>query len=229
MTAVRAASEAPTTTGSERTELRRAPRTSGPVLVAIGGALATPATSSARSIDTFAVDAGTRASAGPLGPLRDREATSRAVSELRRIGGLTWDQLAQLFGVSRRAVHFWASGKPLNAENEARLLRVLDVVRYADRGDSRSTRAALLEAHRGKAPLQLLTEQRFTEARKLLGKGEGSAIPRPRGELSPQARAARKPLPPEELVGAQHEPIHRDRGPGRAARTVRNRRRGRSG
>ena len=62
------------------------------------------------------------------------EATRKAVSELRRISGLTWEQLAGLFGVSRRAVHFWASGKPLNATNHQRLMRVLDVVRGADVG-----------------------------------------------------------------------------------------------
>ena len=42
----------------------------------------------------------------------ETEATRKAVSELRRISGLTWEQLAWLFGVSRRSVHFWASGKP---------------------------------------------------------------------------------------------------------------------
>ena len=39
--------------------------------------------------------------------------------------------------------------------------------------------------------------------------------------LSPEAKAARKPLPPADLVGAMHDSIHRDMpGRGRAAKSV---------
>jgi len=159
------------------------------------------------------------------GAEQQHEATREAVSELRRISGLTWEQLGQLFAVSRRSVHFWASGKSLNAENETRLLQVLDVVRTADRGDARSTRSALLDVHDGTSAFDLLVEGRFDEARARLGVGAGR--PRPvLGELSAEAKAARAPLPPEELVEAQHDRVHRDPGRARAARTVRNSRRG---
>ena len=51
--------------------------------------------------------------------------------------------------------------------------------------------------------------------------------PRPvLGKLSAEAKAARAPLRPEELVEAQHDRVHRDPGRARAARTVRNSRRG---
>src|SRR6185503_7037508 len=40
----------------------------------------------------------------PVGP---------AIMEIRRLSGMTWEQLANLFEVSRRTVHFWASGKAL--------------------------------------------------------------------------------------------------------------------
>ena len=155
----------------------------------------------------------------------DAETTRQAISELRRISGLTWEQLGELFDVSRRSVHFWASGKSLNAGNEQRLMQVLDVVRAADRGDARSTRAALFEVQDGTTPFAMLTEERFEEARAVLGAG----APRTRpalAKLSAAATAARKPLPPEDLVDAQHDRVHRDRGRARAARTVRNKRRG---
>lgn len=156
---------------------------------------------------------------------QQHEATREAVSELRRISGLTWEQLGLLFAVSRRSVHFWASGKPLNAENETRVLKVLDVVRTADRGDARSTRSALLDVHHGTSAFDLLVDERFDEARARLGVGAGR--PRPaRGELSPEAKAARAPLRPEDLVDAQHDRVHRDPGRARAARTVRSSRRG---
>ena len=153
------------------------------------------------------------------------EATRKAISELRRVSGLTWEQLGQLLGVSRRSVHFWASGKPLNASNEKRLMQVLDVVRAADRGSARSMRAALMEASQGTTPFDMLAAQRFEDARLVLGQGHARFVPALAG-LSEKARAARRPLPPEELYDAKSERVHREPGRGRAARTVRDTRRG---
>ena len=155
----------------------------------------------------------------------ESESTRKAVSELRRISGLTWDQLGQLFEVSRRSVHFWASGKPLNAENEERLMRVLDVVRAGDRGTARDTRAALLDSTDGTSPFDMLVAQRFEEARSALGQGTGRARVGLK-KLSPEARAARAPLPPDELYDAKSERRHEDPGRARAVRTARNKRRG---
>jgi hypothetical protein len=39
-----------------------------------------------------------------------REPAPRVIAEIRHLTGLTWEQLAQVFNVSRRSVHFWASG-----------------------------------------------------------------------------------------------------------------------
>ena len=52
--------------------------------------------------------------------------------ETRDASGLTWDQLARYFGVSRRAVHLWAAGGRMSAANEellAHLVRAVDAVR----------------------------------------------------------------------------------------------------
>lgn len=52
--------------------------------------------------------------------------------ETREASGLTWDQLARYFGVSRRAVHLWAAGGRMSAANEellAHLVRAVDAVR----------------------------------------------------------------------------------------------------
>ena len=154
------------------------------------------------------------------------ETTRKAVSELRRISGLTWEQLAGLLGVSRRSVHFWASGKPLNATNHQRLMRVLDVVRAADRGTARSTRAALLAAREGTTAFELLADQRFQEARAALGRGRTRVVP-VLTPLSAAARSARRPLPPDELYDAKSDRVHQEPGRARAARTARDRRRGR--
>lgn len=155
------------------------------------------------------------------------EAARQAIYELRRISGLTWEQVGELFNVSRRSVHFWASGKPLNAGNEQRLMQVRDVVRAADRGNARATRAALFKVNKGTTAFALLAAGRFDEARTVLG--AGATRPRPAlMELSAAAKAARKPLKPDELIDAQHDRIHRDLGRARPARTVRNKRRGTS-
>lgn len=153
----------------------------------------------------------------------ETEATRRAISELRRISGLTWEQLAGLFGVSRRNVHLWASGMPLNAAHRERLMRVLDVVRHADRGTARGTCAALLEARDGMTAFEMLTDQRFEEARAALGRGRARPVPVPT-QLSEAARTARQPLPPDELHDAKSDRVHRELGRVRAARTARSQR-----
>ena len=153
------------------------------------------------------------------------EGTRRAVSELRRLSGLTWDQLGQLFNVTRRSVHFWASGKPLNATNEQRLLQVLAVVRWADRGDARSNRSALLEVRDGDSPFALLKVGELEAAKAQLGPGPGRRGVM-FGELNSAAKTDRMPLPPEELIDAMHDSVQHDVGRGRAARTVRNKLRG---
>jgi hypothetical protein len=78
-------------------------------------------------------------------PLRIFEAASELVTEIRIRSGLTWDQIAALFQVSRRALHFWVSGKPISADNHDRLERLLAVIRRVDRGSPRLTSAALFD------------------------------------------------------------------------------------
>lgn len=207
-------------------------------IIVVGGALALPSTSSyepnTQWHDRYLYESQTSASHSSWAPRQPSEAephgqsTASALSELRRISGLTWDQLGRLFDVSRRSVHFWASGKPLNAANEARLHRVLDVVRHADRGSAGANRTALLGAVNGRVPFDLLASQEFEEARELLARGVARR-PLHRGELSAAAKDARRPPPPEALVDARHDGVYRDMGHARAARTARNQRRGRGG
>lgn len=202
-------------------------------VIVVSGALSTAGTSSAgpttiweapyiHSVDTTV--------SGPNWGRREARignrplATRKAISELRRISGLTWEQLGQLLGVSRRSVHFWASGKPLNAGNEKRLMQVLDIVRAADRGNARSTRAAMMDVSQGTTPFDMLAARRFDDARLILGPGRARLAPALAG-LSEEARAARRPLPPEELYDAKSERVHREPGRARAARTARDTRR----
>jgi DNA-binding transcriptional regulator YiaG len=155
-------------------------------------------------------------------PVATPEPAGAAIGELRRISGLTWDQLARVFGVSRRSLHFWASGKPMAPSNEEHLQRVLAVVRKSDRGSASANRAALLAGREdGLLPFDLLVAKEYERVSSLLGEGGAQRASLPK--LSKEARAARAPRPPEELVGALQDRVHRDTGAFRAARSVRMR------
>ena len=141
----------------------------------------------------------------------EEQTTSSAIMELRRLSGLTWEQLAKLFNVARRSLHFWASGKPVNAPNEERLRRVLAVVRKADRGFAAKNRAMLLEDRDGVVPFDLLARSEYETFIELLGTGLGRREVK-LAPLSPEALEARKPRPPEELVGALQDRVHVEKG-----------------
>ena len=51
--------------------------------------------------------------------------TPYELGELRRLTGMTWDALARVFGVSRRAVHLWANGGRMKDANARQLLGLL--------------------------------------------------------------------------------------------------------
>lgn len=156
--------------------------------------------------------------AGAIAP--SAQPAGAAIGELRRLSGLTWEQLARMFSVSRRSLHFWASGKPMAPSNEEHLQRVLAVLRKIDRGAATANRAALLGAlEDGTVPFDLLINGEYERVLSLLGPGEGRRVSPPK--LSEEARAARAPRPPEELVGALQVRIHPTSGRLRAAKSVR--------
>ena len=132
-----------------------------------------------------------------------------AVLEIRRRSGLTWEQLATMFGVDRRSVHLWAAGRPMSAPNAERLNRVLVAIRRLDQGSPSATRAWLhTPAAQGSLPLDLLREGRFEE----IPVSTSRVIsPRP-APLSDAAKAARAPRPPHEVIAARQGRVHIERG-----------------
>lgn len=151
------------------------------------------------------------------------QSSSSALMELRRISGLTWDQLARLFGVTRRSLHFWVSGKPLNPANEERLHRLLAMVRKLDRGSARKNRSLLLSVHDGGIiPYDLLLEGPYEDVFSLLGPGPTLSRPQP-STLSSASRVARKPPTPADLAGAMQDRVHKDVGKARVPRVAKDR------
>lgn len=106
----------------------------------------------------FAHDVTSDHAVGSSAPLRSEARASIPSSayllrDLKSRSGLTWDQLAGLFRVSRRAVHGWASGARLNAQHSETLSWLRQTLtRVEVPAEPDSTRAALLEivasAHR---------------------------------------------------------------------------------
>lgn len=147
------------------------------------------------------------------------QSSSSAIMELRRLSGLTWDQLACLFRVSPRSLHFWASGKPLTRINEEHLHRLLATIRRLDRGSAQANRALLVSAlEDGSIPLDLLSEGKYDQVLSLLWPGQVRHKPAP---LSVAARLARTPPPPEFFIATDHEPVHKEVRKARVPRVFR--------
>lgn len=177
-----------------------------------------PTMSSASPSGVSAARAVVQTTAGASLPVP--ETTTAYITELRQLSGLTWDQLARLFDVSRRSVHFWASGKPMTSSNEERLHRVLGIVRKIDRGSATANRNALFAAAAdGRLPFDLLASGDYDTVVELLG---ASTSPRTRPpRLSVEVAERRAPRPPAELAEALQDRVAPTSGRLLATKSVR--------
>jgi DNA-binding transcriptional regulator YiaG len=132
------------------------------------------------------------------GPASIDSSSAKLIGELRQISGLTWQHLARLFGVDRRAVHFWASGRPLSDNNAEHLARVLAFLRRIDRGDPAWMRQWLLApSSNGELVLDLLASKRYQEVLAPIPPPMRMSRPPP---ISPEASAMRRPAHPVDLL-----------------------------
>jgi len=140
------------------------------------------------------------------------------IAELRSLSGLTWEQTARLLGVTRRSVHFWASGEVVRPSHQERVHRLLAVLRQVDRGSAIENRALLLTECAGRTlPFEILAGGRFEEALELMKKGPGRTRP-VLTPLSPEEQLARTPSPPGQLVDASGDRVHKELRGARRAR-----------
>jgi transcriptional regulator with XRE-family HTH domain len=141
-----------------------------------------------------------------------RVGTGDAIAELRRISGLTWEQLAGMLQVSRRTLHFWATDKQMHPANEQRVHRVLGVLRRIDRGFSTQNRTLLLSPlEAGVMPYDLLRDERYDDVVERLGEGHAPhrlQLPR----TSVEGRARRRPLSVAILLDARQDDVHKKIG-----------------
>ncbi len=131
---------------------------------------------------------------------------SQAIAEIRRLYGLKWDEMASLFAVSRRTVHFWASGMEPTIERIQMIFDVSALLRWIDRGSASENRALLTSPGAdGVTPLNLMAGGQFEAAAERLGRGAGRPYPEVPSE---EASWAKKPSPPASRVGALQDRAH---------------------
>ena len=116
-------------------------------------------------IEKTLFDLGDTTSQALLVTVPDLSATAKVMQEMHDKSGLTWDELARIFGVSRRSLHHWARGGRLNAYNSRRLQRVYEVVVGLDAGDADQTRLQLISPDEtGLSVFQRLVQERASRS-----------------------------------------------------------------
>jgi DNA-binding transcriptional regulator YiaG len=175
----------------------------GAALVIVSG-LGMPGTSSANALSIYAQQfSGSNNLGIYVRPRRNEQqepsiTTASAITEIKRLSGLTWAELSLIFDVSPKALHNWSNGSQLSAPNEANLRRALSSMRYIDRKDDAVTRQAIYSPlENGTTAFDLLVENRFEDFR--LSVGEGPSLPA-LPALSIEAINAKAPIDPVSLI-----------------------------
>ena len=126
---------------------------------------------------------------------------SELIVELKRLCGLTWAQVSEVFGVKPRALHYWRAGEPVSGENHEKLGAIIAMLRFIDRGTGEENKRLLLsEAVDGKTFFELMKDGEFQTIIDHAGEGIGRVSFG--AALTEEARAKNAPLeylPSEEL------------------------------
>lgn len=140
---------------------------------------------------------------------------SAAIAEIRQKSQLTWEQLARIFSVQRRSLHFWAKGSRPSFDNAKRLERVRAIVREIDRGTPDVNRALLLRPFAGTDSIyDMLCVGRDEEVLGALKRDDDAPTPslserrshqRRPPRIDASERQHRRALPPAELLEARHD------------------------
>lgn len=133
-----------------------------------------------------------------------------AVQDVKNLSGLTWDQLAQLFSVSRRSLHNWINGQPMTQDHEDVLYRFREILHLIPSSNPLVVRSSLRDRTKGLSVLELVGDRRFDDAR-LAALGGVVADPRAAlrvstKPLSGEARRARRDTPPVAVLLESGEP-----------------------
>jgi hypothetical protein len=130
-----------------------------------------------------------------------------AIFELRRLSGLTWEELAKLILVTRRSLHLWANSGPINSVNEKHVRDLLMVMRALDRGTAGENRGLLLAPLQGGGTIsELLRAGHFQDAVEIAGRGPG----RPIGATAHEVTARAGKISIVDMLGTRSDRLHTD-------------------
>lgn len=101
-----------------------------------------------------------------------KSSPSELVQGIRLLGGMTWAQVAEIFGVSLRAVFDWSAGKAVAAQHHQRLGNVFATLEYIDRGSAEENINLLMSASKdGRTCFELLKTDQCDLVRAVAGEG----------------------------------------------------------
>lgn len=144
--------------------------------------------------------------------------SSDAIYEIRATSGLTWEELASIFNVSRRSVHHWANGKEVAPDNSQLIRLVLGTMRQVDRGNPSKTRDLLFADRGGLSLMDLLRDGRFEDAVEMVDPLRLPSVERL--PLSDAEYAARRPAHPAVLLSGAPDMDPPSVGPVRIGRSL---------
>ena len=96
-------------------------------------------------------------------PVAEFSTTASRVKRVHEATALTWDQLARMFGVSRRSVHLWASTGKMNANNESVLAHIEQIVGAMQGMSPQQRRSEILDSSRGESIFARVKSGRFEQ------------------------------------------------------------------
>jgi transcriptional regulator with XRE-family HTH domain len=91
-----------------------------------------------------------------VGEIRSTLNAAAMLDEIKSLSGLTWEQLANIVGVSRRTIHLWLQGNSLSHANEERLHSILHIVRSLSGSSQLDVRSRMLDKSGGSSVAELL-------------------------------------------------------------------------
>jgi len=98
------------------------------------------------------------------------------IAEMRILTGYSNERIAMLLGVDRRSLTNWANGRGMHESKADRIRKLARFVRYIDRGLAERNEAALLaQGDAGRTAFELLKDELYDEAARVVGKGDGWA------------------------------------------------------
>lgn len=109
--------------------------------------------------------------------------------DIRRISGLTLEELAFALNVSRRTLHNWDAGQPVRSLHLEALHRLADLLRRMDCGNPIRMRNLLHLNRSGRSALAMIRESQWTAAEALLAP---SVSRQPLPAALPEAEARRR-------------------------------------